>query len=1345
MATELFAANRATTTVSSGGTDAPAGGTQETWTVASSAMFGAAATGVSQFHVADPLAPTEMIAVINVSGTTWTVTRGAESTTPVAHAPGFTVYQVTTTGFLSSLSSGLPSAILTTSGDILYENATPAPARLAGNTSATIGFLTQTGTGSASAAPAWTLRQTALNALAGTQTTGYVLGSDGTNVSMTPDGGVTVKVPAPTGLTATDTPNVTAAITRLATALGSGPATLLFQDGTYQIDSNSAVIQSVSNFTVKGSGGTVIAQAPNRSGLVNNTRGDLFVIADCTDFTVTGLTFDGKRDTVSPIAAVTAAITSGQPSVTIAAGAAAAYNAGQVMNLYGGLGSGEQAQSQAVTVSSVTPGGGSGGGDLVTFTGNITSNYNTVNGAILSDAFGPYGSAGAYLSYYQPSGSSTVAGRALSNEDQQNGLHLLNCQRFLITGITSRNLWESPVKLGAGISAQANTYANSCYNGIVAGCRCYHGYDQGVSVWISQYITITGNYIDSPGWAGVSLTQSDFCAVTANEIKNVIYFGAGQAGGGVAVEGGIRNEITANVITAPSGSTVAGGITIQGWNSNAKWGLSSTSSSWPTLSAFVEQGTAAGTSIQISATTGMLAGGRYSIFDGYRTESVTAVSIVDGTHITFGETLRFSHASGLYISPRISQDNTVAGNTIDLAGASASAHGINSHGSVRSAIQGNLISNWTNNGIDLNANTQFCPPGSSICGDGSQVLGNTLAGGANQPLPASGVTHLLISGNKIYGTPQSGSNRGIALGGVTDSVVSGNNVSDIVGSDAIRLTTGGPSSAACARVAVAGNVIERSDGAGISAVLADSCTFTGNICNSNVTWGISLTGSTNCLVDGNTCNSNKSGGITLANNSSTGCSNCRVTGNTTREDSSGVNVTSGATFTQPHGIVESGNSNGNLFLGNECDANTSDQLTTVGAGTYAFANTLSGTISGAVPAALISQLADYAPTGLTGATAASRYAGATASGAPVSGTFAVGDFVVDETGGFWICTTAGTPGTWTQCSGSGGALTNPMTTLGDTIYGGSAGAATRLAGSTSATPQVLGQTGTGSASTAPAWVTSLAAGLFGDGSDSTATLDGVATASWASKASSVYTMTRDAFLTSLTVNGGVTLNTAGFRIFCAGTVTNSGTIQNNGANAASATGASSSTGSLTGNGGGNGTTGAGSAGGSTGTRFGVGTSGGGGTGSNGSGGGGTGQRTTTTPHRSPAVVLAGVGAWSGAAQPASGAPGGGGGAGDNSNSGGGGGAGGGLIAILAWAVNNSGGTISANGGNGFTPVSGNCGGGGAGGGGLILIYSLTAWTAGTTSVTAGTPGAGVGSGTNGGTGTSGSVLNVVVQ
>ena len=59
----------------------------------------------------------------------------------------------------------------------------------------------------------------------------------------------------------------------------------------------------------------------------------------------------------------------------------------------------------------------------------------------------------------------------------------------------------------------------------------------------------------------------------------------------------------------------------------------------------------------------------------------------------------------------------------------------------------------------------------------------------------------------------------------------------------------------------------------------------------------------------------------------------------------------------------------------------------------------------------------FAPTGLTGATAASRYVGGTASGPPASGTFAIGDFVIDQTGVIWICTTAGSPGTWTRVGG----------------------------------------------------------------------------------------------------------------------------------------------------------------------------------------------------------------------------------------------------------------------------------------------------------------------------------------
>lgn len=65
--------------------------------------------------------------------------------------------------------------------------------------------------------------------------------------------------------------------------------------------------------------------------------------------------------------------------------------------------------------------------------------------------------------------------------------------------------------------------------------------------------------------------------------------------------------------------------------------------------------------------------------------------------------------------------------------------------------------------------------------------------------------------------------------------------------------------------------------------------------------------------------------------------------------------------------------------------------------------------------AVVAGNADYlavASGGLTGAVAASRYVGGTSSGAPSAGTFAVGDFVIDQTGMIWICTVAGTSGTW---------------------------------------------------------------------------------------------------------------------------------------------------------------------------------------------------------------------------------------------------------------------------------------------------------------------------------------------
>lgn len=71
--------------------------------------------------------------------------------------------------------------------------------------------------------------------------------------------------------------------------------------------------------------------------------------------------------------------------------------------------------------------------------------------------------------------------------------------------------------------------------------------------------------------------------------------------------------------------------------------------------------------------------------------------------------------------------------------------------------------------------------------------------------------------------------------------------------------------------------------------------------------------------------------------------------------------------------------------------------------------------------------ADYQGAGLAGATAASRYAGATASGAPTTGTFAKGDYVIAQDGITWICTVGGSPGTWTQSYWAGAGLPVALT------------------------------------------------------------------------------------------------------------------------------------------------------------------------------------------------------------------------------------------------------------------------------------------------------------------------------
>lgn len=104
MAVELFA-NQAQTTITVGGTTAPAQGTSESWNPAVPSGFPVAnptATPPTQFRISDPAAPSEKMIVTDSRTIPWTVTRGAEGTTPVAHTAGFSVQQVVTAAALGA-------------------------------------------------------------------------------------------------------------------------------------------------------------------------------------------------------------------------------------------------------------------------------------------------------------------------------------------------------------------------------------------------------------------------------------------------------------------------------------------------------------------------------------------------------------------------------------------------------------------------------------------------------------------------------------------------------------------------------------------------------------------------------------------------------------------------------------------------------------------------------------------------------------------------------------------------------------------------------------------------------------------------------------------------------------------------------------------------------------------------------------------------------------------------------------------------------------------------------------------------------------------------------------------
>ena len=189
-----------------------------------------------------------------------------------------TVYADPTTHRLLIDSAGSFTNPMTTLGDIIYEDATPAAARLAGNTTTTKEFLSQTGDGTVSAAPAWAQPAAADLSNGVTGSGAVVLATSPTLVtptlgvaSATTVNKVTLTAPA-TGSTLTIADGKTLTADNSLTLAGTDSTTMTFP-GSSDTVVTLAATQTLTNKTLTSPTLTTPALGTPASGVLTNATG----------------------------------------------------------------------------------------------------------------------------------------------------------------------------------------------------------------------------------------------------------------------------------------------------------------------------------------------------------------------------------------------------------------------------------------------------------------------------------------------------------------------------------------------------------------------------------------------------------------------------------------------------------------------------------------------------------------------------------------------------------------------------------------------------------------------------------------------------------------------------------------------------------------------------------------------------------------------------------------------------------------------------------------------------------------------------------------------------------------